>query len=391
MTGDHLRDDAAVARVRQSTRAMASSYPFYARVCSTWRVSASETVPTAGVHLDQGVVVLTVNPAFIAPLSAEELRGVLHHECLHVVFGHLTYPAADYPDRNALVIAQEVTVNEHIPERLPGTPILLEHYPDLPPNEDTRTRYYRLEGVCAGSPTPLDCHDGWLSVPASELDKLAVGAQVRAAAGQAGPEELGALPATVQTEISRAHGTRPGDRMEDLVGGAPAERDWRKVLHAVVADLLRVPARRIGKPSRRLPELVGIVPGRIMEPDRATVMAVVDTSGSMTARMLADISAELALMDRTADILVVECDTRVQRVYPFDGHLSRVHGRGGTDLRPPFERAFLASHRPDVMVLFTDGFGPAPSRRPPIPVIWCLSPGGVAPAGWGRVLKAGES
>jgi hypothetical protein len=50
----------------------------------------------------------------------------------------------DFPDRDALVIAQEVSANEFIREPLPGEPIRLENYPQLPPNEDIVTRYMRL-------------------------------------------------------------------------------------------------------------------------------------------------------------------------------------------------------------------------------------------------------
>jgi hypothetical protein len=29
--------------------------------------------------------------------------------------------------------------------------------------------------------------------------------------------------------------------------------------------------------------------------------------------------------------------------------------------------------------------------RPAVPVIWCLTPGGVAPAAWGRVIRMGPA
>ena len=53
----------------------------------------------------------------------------------------------EFPDRRALVIAQEVTANEWVKEDLPGEPILLSHFPELPADEDTRTRYRRLARV----------------------------------------------------------------------------------------------------------------------------------------------------------------------------------------------------------------------------------------------------
>jgi predicted metal-dependent peptidase len=74
----------------------------------------------------------------------------------------------------------------------------------------------------------------------------------------------------------------------------------------------------------------------------------------------------------------------VQRVFPFRGTLKEVWGRGGTDLRPPFDQRLLAKVKPDVIICFTDGCGPAPDRPPRVPVIWCLTLGGRKPTDWGR-------
>jgi hypothetical protein len=45
--------------------------------------------------------------------------------------------------------------------------------------------------------------------------------------------------------------------------------------------------------------------------------------------------------------------------------------------------------RPDVLVYFTDGHGPAPKERPVVAVIWCLTPAGRRPAPWGWLLRMG--
>jgi predicted metal-dependent peptidase len=100
--------------------------------------------------------------------------------------------------------------------------------------------------------------------------------------------------------------------------------------------------------------------------------------------MLADISAELTRMSRCFPVTVVECDLMIRAVYPYTKPIRSVHGRCGTDLRPPFDPEFLRSQKADVVVYFTDGDGPAPEKAPPVPVIWCLTKGGANKAGWGR-------
>jgi predicted metal-dependent peptidase len=115
-------------------------------------------------------------------------------------------------------------------------------------------------------------------------------------------------------------------------------------------------------------------------------MAVIDTSGSISTELLSAVEGELGRLARSYQVVVVECDAAVRRVYPYRP-LEAVVGRGGTDLRPPLERTFLREHRPDLVLYFTDGFGPAPGRPPAIPVVWCVLPGGVRPARWGRQIR----
>jgi len=115
-------------------------------------------------------------------------------------------------------------------------------------------------------------------------------------------------------------------------------------------------------------------------------MAVIDTSGSVTTDLLELINAELARLAKDYEVTVVECDAVIQQVYRYQP-LKVFHGRGGTDFRPPFEPGFLRQHKPDLVIYFTDGAGPAPESQPRVRVLWCLIPLGEAPCTWGRVIK----
>jgi len=116
-------------------------------------------------------------------------------------------------------------------------------------------------------------------------------------------------------------------------------------------------------------------------------MAIIDTSGSITPELLEMISAELGLLARHYTVIVVECDAEVHAVYEYRAPLTAVHGGGWTDFRPPLTSEFLREHRPELVVYFTDGFGPAPEKAPRMPLVWCLVPGGQRPADWGRVIQ----
>ena len=181
-------------------------------------------------------------------------------------------------------------------------------------------------------------------------------------------------------------GDTPGESQYELQGDETGQLDWRRLLRRYVGQVLQV--RPIfSRPPRRFPNLVGIVPGKGRQPDRPKIMAVIDTSGSITPELLELIDAELAGLARHHEVKIVECDCKIHDVYDYRKPLTSVTGRGGTDFRPPLKAKFLRKHRPDLVVYFTDGMGPAPAKRPAVPVVWCLTPHGSQPVPWGRIIR----
>ena len=415
MTDPEYADDrVAGGLVRRGIARLADAYPFHAGVLEQFRLVPDPSVGTMGVGLVGDRLVLLYSPPFVLALPPDQLGGVLLHEVLHVVYGHVTADPADFPDRVARTIAEEVTVNEFIREPLPAGVVLLKDFPRLRPGQSTRERYEALAGRVpkrwrermappaaggpaggggASNPSPpapaggrraappsgmADTHERW---PAAVGDRDQCREQVGemiAAAGIAVPADL--------AEALHQAGLHPGSDTYLVAGGRSATVPWRAVLRRFVGRALR-PEPRYGRPPRRCPELAGIVPGRGRAEADASVVAVLDTSGSMTAELLEAVAAELRRLGRDFSVHVVECDADVQRVYPFAGRLESVQGGGGTDFRPPLEAAVLGPLRPGVVVFFTDGDGPAPDRPPSVPVVWCLTPEGRRPAPWGMVVR----
>jgi hypothetical protein len=195
------------------------------------------------------------------------------------------------------------------------------------------------------------------------------------------------LPAAIQHRLrTLCHGDTSGSSHEGVSHTGKGRLDWHRLLRRYVRDATE-PQPVFTRPPRRFPALVGIIPGHLHRPIRPTVMVVIDTSASLSPDMLAMIAAELDHLARSHTVMVVECDAVVHAVYRYRGRLDKVHGRGGTDLRPPFAPAILRRVHPDVVVYFTDGYGPAPQVAPAMPVIWCLTPGSVTPVSWGRVVQ----
>ncbi len=380
--------DEAAGVVRIAAKRLATAYPFHAHLLSLASVEEANHVTTMAVTVRQARVVLLYSPAFVLAHQFDEIVAVLHHEVLHVVFGHLFQGADRYPNRMALTIAQEVTVNEWVPERLPVDGVMLKDYPELPPGEDTDTRYQRLAARTSEQQEVvlIDDHGVWEEVAsAGQVAEAAVMSTVRRAADMLTPEERDRITSEMQAVIDEACRGKAAGRSIERLGDAEATVDWRNVLRRFVGrGAVRQPSYL--RPPRRFPHLAGIVPGNVRRMDKPRVMAVIDTSASMTPELLSQIGAELARIRTTHAVVIVECDTEIQRIYPMVDKLLEVHGRGDTDLRPPFASDVLLKVRPDVVVYFTDGYGPAPERPPKVPVLWCLTPSAMVPAPWGRTV-----
>ncbi len=357
------------------------------------------------------------------------------------VYGHVYTKREDFPDYGALVNAEEVTVNEDLPEPLPVRGILLGDFPELKPDQDTMTRYRILVKnsskskqnpvPAAGTPRKgsghpansqstggtkselqgngglapsaqanntgtqgtkgqqLDNHDRWSSIKADEAF-----AKATVEATLIDLLKKGAKPTEYEEKIiadaMKGRGTAAGNGVSTL---DPSERPtlcWQSLLRRYVGkEVERIPT--YARPNRRFPKLVGIVPGHSSLSAKPKIMCVIDTSGSMSDSNLADISKELHVMARKFEVHVVECDTVIHKHYKYNGRIERVYGRGGTSFLPPLEKEFLKQIKPDLIIFFTDGDGDAPKMPPRAPVIWVLTTGGKSPVKWGKVIHMEKS
>lgn len=407
---------------------MAKSYPFHANLLLPERFVCVPEVGTMGVTIRDTRLQFWYAPEFVCHCDFDELIGLLHHEINHVLFGHLLVQPEEFPNQSARIIAEEVTVNEWIVEPLPGDPIRLEQFPELPPLEDTATRYARLvedsprsgrkpvrsapKTVPTGrklvqsgqnppgagrkivsssdesSVFPLDNHDIWEHAQKNpHVGRLVISTAVRQARDAISQRDWEQVPRGVRVQIDATIGDLKSERLKELIHPElTGSINWKQVLRRFVTNTLR---RRpaLHRVPRRFPELIGVVPGNAQSAARHRVMAVLDTSASMSVGMLEQIGGELRHLARNCDVTIVECDCEIQAIYPFRGELNGVKGRGGTDLRPPFEGDVLKRVRPDVVIYFTDGAGPAPATPPKVPTIWCLTASIAPPVEWGRAVS----
>jgi len=186
---------------------------------------------------------------------------------------------------------------------------------------------------------------------------------------------------------NQTQGLGSAGQMETVITDGKYKLQWKKILSRYQGSA-RDKIRTRFYPNRRMPHLLGIVHGvkRVFRKPR--IMIALDTSGSMGKKELQIISRECTFFKQMSEVLVVECDCAIQRIYKFKKAITKVKGRGGTSFVPPLETALLRKHRIELVIYFTDGYGDAPEKQPIAPVIWCLL-GNKAPkpATYGRVVR----
>ncbi|MBI3861137.1 MAG: hypothetical protein HY290_04495 [Planctomycetia bacterium] len=409
----------AEGKIVMAIRRLAGVSPFHGDIAERFVLRHFPEVKTIGVTIEGDSIPLLFCEEFVESLTLSELQAVLQHEVNHVVLGHILADPAEFTDLWAHTVAVDVSANEFVSDSLPSRAITLEAFPKLPPLESAEKRYSRLRKVkrrrpIAMSPLGVSPTSGNIpnlarlpaSPPHSKTNTAALATidnhAVWVSARKDTPRSAKVIQDVVRDavitvgadqipewlhEALRAVGVgnQPGADKEQLRGNRVGKQNWIQTLRRYIGRSLLTRPDFL-RPPRRFSQLAGIVPGRRYRVSRPRIMAVIDTSASLDAKMLEVICAELARMAKRFRVTVVECDSKIHRVYAYKPILA-VHGRGGTDLCPPFELEFLREHRPDVLLYFTDGFGPAPESAPAIPAIWCLTPDGVRPAAWGRTLQ----
>jgi len=338
--------------------------------------------------------VLFFNPRFTLRISRGQCKGVLLHEINHVLFGHVNdQPVEALEHTHAWMLACEVTANEFIPYPLPGHPITLGRL-GLEPMQSTLERFEQLRvrddlpaTSCSGPILTQALEDDPENHRDISFNALRYPAGVLLDAAELVADEVDRCTAAAVVKHAGIHAGRISSFLEPE--GLPT-LPWHDYLKKL-AKGLRVRISTMRYPSRRAPDRIGIVPGRRSQREDPVVLAAVDTSGSMTNAELSQVADELTgLLRERVRVAYIQCDTRIVLDQWLRGSEAprTALGRGGTDLRPPFSRSVLARYQPDLIVYFTDGYGPAPTSPPPgLQVLWVLTGAQpTLPARYGKVV-----
>lgn len=375
MPGELDRTKLLAARYRAAT-----DRPYLATALYALTVVPSVDVPTMGVDRHWRCY---VSPAFVAATEVAELAGVWIHEVSHLLRDHHgradRLPAEAQRDRYRVNVAQDCEINDDlVADRIPLPADRVEPSRfGLPNGQFFEAYLYQLPErvrmptvTCAhGRPAPWDCGSGAHGVSNPwEIDP-------HGAPGSVGPVEAEALRRHTAEAIRahrRARGSVPGGWQRWAEEFLEPTVDWRRVLAGAIREAVAWASGAADytyrRPSRRGPALGSRVVLPSLRRPLPRVAVVVDTSGSMGPDDLADALGEVTGVLREVGVggnrvSVLACDADVQAVSrPARTGEVVLAGGGGTDMRVGIERALREPHRPQVVVVLTDGWTPWPQE-----------------------------
>lgn len=204
-----------------------------------------------------------------------------------------------------------------------------------------------------------------------------------------------------QQSSLKAQGFMAGDALEFIEAlERPAKVDWTQRLRGTFGRF-ESRRRKINKhrPSRRgwpmdAPDgrMVDYYKGCIRKKDTFVLFAI-DTSGSMSARELRCVEAELRGIAQRALVMVIHADADVigepEVFHPWT-RLREFRGRGGTSFEPVFRYAKSMTPKPDLVVYYTDGYDFTFEARSDISTLWLLTSTGCEEAVFRERINHGE-
>lgn len=387
--------------------------PFFSRVLRTVTKVRTEEIPTAGVLAKDGDIKMWWNPRFLASLTSRQVKGLLKHECFHLVLEHTTTRRME--PHTLHNYATDLAINSMIPEDelpesglIPGRafkPLDLEVAERIGPA--ARARHERISAKIASLPRGLsaeqyfallqdvaedieqasrgkslsealrdgdlrvdengnlvdrdgnpvavvpggmDSHDGWDGMDESERELVR------------GKVQQALERAVRDADASNSWGTVGAETRAQLRALVSREVDWRSVLKQFCGSTRRADrSNSVKRLNRKYP---GIHPGS-HHSYTSSIAVYIDQSGSVSDDDLELLFSNLMALAKRTEFTLFNFDTEVdlqsERVWRKGKTPGVVRTRcGGTDFRAPTRHANENRHRFDGFLVMSDGEAPDP-------------------------------
>ncbi len=178
--------------------------------------------------------------------------------------------------------------------------------------------------------------------------------------------------------------------IEELLG--KEKFNWKQLLRQYIGNQVKAGSRQTWK---RESKRFGVTQ-KGKSKNRIIKLGIgIDTSGSISTYDFQEFMTEVRgiMSAYKTDITIVECDADIQRHYTLKKYMKikpDFKGRGGTDFNP-FFKFFLEGEgkasRPELLIIFTDAYGPYPDKEP-MKTLWVItSSSDIKEMKWGKVIN----
>lgn len=363
-------DEAAKIKLTRARIALIMKQPFFGTLALRLKLIEDSTLnpPTAAVDGKH----IYYHPKWVNDNDQDIVESMVGHEVGHCVFDHMNRREGRAPKKWNM--ANDYVVNDMLQEsgfKLGPDWLYNPAFKGMSSDEIYKLLPDMPDDGKGGSSGGFDGH---IAGDRGTADQMADDWKVAAVQAATMAAAQGKLPANMKRFI------------DEIVHG---KTDWRAVLRRFVTERAQedYSYQRV---NRKFASLGIFLPGLYSEA-MGEMVAVIDTSGSITQDILREFGGEIkAIKDamRPSMLRVMYCDADVNHVDEFeqyDDTTFEPHGGGGTDFRPPFAWLRERNLEPKVFVYLTDGYGSFPSEPPPYPVLWLMTTDVQPP--WGEVVR----
>ncbi len=353
--------------------------PFYGLLLISLTKEFNDSIPTACVSKQDINLKLTVNSKFWGDLDDKTKLGILKHELLHIGFFHFNL-VDSFPNKKLLNVAADLEVNQYIQEEFKGEKwggleLDGEEFKNLNLERKKGTKYYyealqKEMEQNPGSKTSQalndmmeggDIHELWEQFEElTEAEKKLISKQVDHTLKEIAKEIKKSNPGSIPGELK--------SYIDKLFEVTNPVLNWKEYLRRFSGSSVKIQTRKTRyKPNVRFKNN----PALKITPRKNTLVAI-DTSGSVSENDLIEFFNEIHHIHKTGvEITIVECDTKIQRIYEYKGKRDKieVQGRGGTSFEPVFD--YVKNEKKfNNLIYLTDGEAFPPSTKLLIPVLW---------------------
>ena len=373
--------------------------PFYSRILRSLNKVETEEIPTAGVLCKDGDITMWWNRKFLASLSNKCVKGLIKHECLHLVFKH----TSDRRKTPHLIwnYATDLAINSIIPYDelpkgglVPGYPLepltsedmenmtqenidffnyLSNLISSLPQNktsefyfeklmQDEKIKEHAESGEIQG--VGFDDHEGWDEMSAEEREMIQekLNEILKSAVDEGNQKGWGSISSQVAITLNKM---------------VSKTIKWEDILKRFCGFTRRDDRQSSNKRlNRKYPT---IHPGtkKIYKP---RIAVYVDESGSMPASILERFYGELNSLSSRTDFYMYKFDSVVDDKSGFlwkKGRKLDINRSlsGGTNFQSVTKHALKNKKSFDGYIIFTDGCAAKPAPSHGLKRCWLLMPG----------------